>query len=72
MPPLRRLLIAPNIPPGMTPPLHLQILHTATWLNGGMKPVRFVRSAPYADGSMIPGSNYSAQDNHAEVRIAGL
>jgi hypothetical protein len=48
------------------------MLHTASWLNGGAKPISFVRRAPYADGSMIPGANYSAQDNHAEVRIAGL
>jgi hypothetical protein len=48
------------------------MLHTASWLNGGAKTIKFVRASPYADGSMIPGANYSAQDNHAEVRIAGL
>ncbi|KAJ1480187.1 hypothetical protein T484DRAFT_1811557 [Baffinella frigidus] len=26
----------------------------------------------YADGSLIPGANYSAQDDHSGMHIAGL
>eukprot|EP00293_Proteomonas_sulcata_P003202 CAMPEP_0184327032 /NCGR_PEP_ID=MMETSP1049-20130417/142881_1 /TAXON_ID=77928 /ORGANISM="Proteomonas sulcata, Strain CCMP704" /LENGTH=140 /DNA_ID=CAMNT_0026649267 /DNA_START=405 /DNA_END=828 /DNA_ORIENTATION=- len=29
-------------------------------------------SEPWAQGSMIPGSNYSAQDDHAGVQVPGL
>ncbi|EKX39450.1 hypothetical protein GUITHDRAFT_154416 [Guillardia theta CCMP2712] len=45
---------------------------TASWLNGGYKTVQLARSTPYASGSIIPGSNYSAQDNHDSLKIAGL
>eukprot|EP00277_Geminigera_cryophila_P043886 CAMPEP_0173071188 /NCGR_PEP_ID=MMETSP1102-20130122/9082_1 /TAXON_ID=49646 /ORGANISM="Geminigera sp., Strain Caron Lab Isolate" /LENGTH=36 /DNA_ID= /DNA_START= /DNA_END= /DNA_ORIENTATION= len=31
-----------------------------------------VGSHSYAQGSLIPGSNYSAQDDHAGVQVAGL
>ena len=27
---------------------------------------------PWAEGSMIPGSNYSAQDDHAGIQVPGL
>ncbi|EKX39655.1 hypothetical protein GUITHDRAFT_154333 [Guillardia theta CCMP2712] len=29
-------------------------------------------SSSYAQGSLIPGANYSAQDDHAGVKVAGL
>jgi len=29
-------------------------------------------SEPWAQGSLIPGANYSAQDDHAQVQIPGL
>ena len=31
-----------------------------------------IGSTSYAQGSLIPGSNYSAQDDHAGVQVAGL
>eukprot|EP00293_Proteomonas_sulcata_P011186 CAMPEP_0184288218 /NCGR_PEP_ID=MMETSP1049-20130417/721_1 /TAXON_ID=77928 /ORGANISM="Proteomonas sulcata, Strain CCMP704" /LENGTH=66 /DNA_ID=CAMNT_0026594475 /DNA_START=109 /DNA_END=309 /DNA_ORIENTATION=- len=44
----------------------------AGWLNGGYKVKKFARNDPYASGSIIPGSNYSAQDNHNSLEIPGL
>eukprot|EP00281_Chroomonas_sp_CCMP1168_P017648 CAMPEP_0206214904 /NCGR_PEP_ID=MMETSP0047_2-20121206/1913_1 /ASSEMBLY_ACC=CAM_ASM_000192 /TAXON_ID=195065 /ORGANISM="Chroomonas mesostigmatica_cf, Strain CCMP1168" /LENGTH=71 /DNA_ID=CAMNT_0053637169 /DNA_START=30 /DNA_END=245 /DNA_ORIENTATION=- len=44
----------------------------AGWLNGGFKTQAFARPAPYAQGSIIPGSNYSAQDNHDSLKISGM
>jgi hypothetical protein len=29
-------------------------------------------SQPWAQGSLIPGSNYSAQDDHGGLKVAGL
>lgn len=29
-------------------------------------------SQPWAQGSLIPGANYSAQDDHAGMHVAGL
>eukprot|EP00960_Hanusia_phi_P040900 754723-Hanusia_phi.AAC.2 len=45
---------------------------TASWLKGGYKTIKEARSTPYASGSIIPGSNYSAQDNHDSLKIAGM
>eukprot|EP00287_Rhodomonas_sp_CCMP768_P009027 CAMPEP_0196719808 /NCGR_PEP_ID=MMETSP1091-20130531/2739_1 /TAXON_ID=302021 /ORGANISM="Rhodomonas sp., Strain CCMP768" /LENGTH=73 /DNA_ID=CAMNT_0042060871 /DNA_START=75 /DNA_END=296 /DNA_ORIENTATION=+ len=44
----------------------------SSWLNGGYKVKSFARNAPYAQGSIIPGSNYSAQDNHDSLKVSGL
>eukprot|EP00961_Rhodomonas_salina_P190781 2574093-Rhodomonas_salina.1 len=48
------------------------MLDAAAWLNGGYKVKSFARNAPYAQGSIIPGSNYSAQDNHSSLKVSGL
>jgi len=44
----------------------------SSWLTGGVKSGAFARPAPYAQGSIIPGSNYSAQDNHDSLKISGM
>jgi hypothetical protein len=44
------------------------------WLQAGQKKIEAkfdARTEPYAAGSIIPGSNYSAQDNHAFLPVAG-
>lgn len=53
-------------------PQATQMLDAAAWLNGGYKVKSFARNAPYAQGSIIPGSNYSAQDNHSSLKVSGL
>jgi len=44
----------------------------SSWLTGGVKSGAYARPAPYAQGSIIPGSNYSAQDNHASLKVSGM
>jgi hypothetical protein len=44
----------------------------SSWLDGGFKTKAFARAAPYAQGSIIPGSNYSAQDNHDSLKVSGM
>jgi len=44
------------------------------WLDAGSKNVQSkfdARTEPYATGSIIAGSNYSAQDNHGFLPVAG-
>ena len=44
------------------------------WLDAGSKKSvhKFdARAEPYATGSIIAGSNYSAQDNHGFLPVAG-
>jgi len=50
---------------------HLQML-ASSWLTGGVKSGAYARPAPYAQGSIIPGSNYSAQDNHDSLKVSGM
>jgi hypothetical protein len=45
---------------------------TGTQSSGGAAKVVLPGAASYADGSLIPGSNYSAQDDHSGLHIAGL
>eukprot|EP00291_Cryptomonas_curvata_P015569 CAMPEP_0172151084 /NCGR_PEP_ID=MMETSP1050-20130122/22_1 /TAXON_ID=233186 /ORGANISM="Cryptomonas curvata, Strain CCAP979/52" /LENGTH=61 /DNA_ID=CAMNT_0012819129 /DNA_START=236 /DNA_END=421 /DNA_ORIENTATION=- len=42
---------------------------TGTHIGGGRKDSA---SDSYAQGSMIPGANYSAQDDHSGVQVAGM
>jgi hypothetical protein len=53
------------------PRAHLQML-ASSWLTGGVKSGAYARPAPYAQGSIIPGSNYSAQDNHDSLKVSGM
>jgi hypothetical protein len=46
---------------------------TNMWNITGTRIHTAVRSSqPWAQGSLIPGSNYSAQDDHGGLKVAGL